>query len=125
MGHGSTAGRAVLDGIARPAQDDTLAFLESAALEFVNELRITDNRATLDALVQGYAQDCGNCTLAVSVNADMLPSREGYWEIGPFALRFGPRGGLRSQVEVPTDVREFMAAFDAGMLPHLEASSCN
>lgn len=119
MGHGSP-GRAALEEAARPPQDDTLAFLEGAALEFVNELRIGDNRGTLDALVPGKALNCARCTIAASVNADMLSS-EGYWEIGPFALRFGPRGGLRSQTDVPGDVREFMAAYDAGMLPHLEA----
>lgn len=96
----------------------SLDALESAALDFANALRCRHGLVPVTALEPGVAGSCAGCPIAATAGG----WRNGAygWEVGKGgALYIGPKGGVRETIPVPPLALEFMAAFDAGMFPHL------
>lgn len=90
----------------------SLAMLERAALDFANELRARDGKQPASALEAGVCNDTFGCPIA-----NTAPG----WQVGHYATSFDFDGSVVAQTVIPGRVKDFMAAFDAGMYPHLVA----
>jgi fructose-1,6-bisphosphatase/inositol monophosphatase family enzyme len=98
----------------------SLDALESAALDFANVLRGVHGKAAVDALQPGTQHSCAGCPIAETAGGWRTGTAG--WEVGPTAIYVGPRGAVSrtiKPIETPSAAAEFMAAFDAGMFPHL------
>lgn len=98
----------------------SLDALESAALDFANVLRDVHGKAAVSALEHGTPYSCADCPIATTAGG--WRNGTAGWEVGPTALYIGPRGAVSRTVHAittPATALEFMAAFDAGMFPHL------
>lgn len=97
-----------------------------AALSFANTLRHISGLMSVDALEPGEPGDSAFCPISTTAGAPTMHPTFGLcdgWQVGGVALLCGPRGGTSYVVHTfPEGVREFMAAFDAGMYPELIAS---
>lgn len=101
----------------------SLDALESAALDFANALRERHGLVPATALEAGVPASCAGCPIAVTAGG-WSPGVAG-WEVGRGGAIFvGPKGGVQPKftTPVPDHALEFMAAFDAGMFPHLTAA---
>lgn len=97
----------------------SLDALAEAALGFANELRGVHGKEPVGALVPGVIGSCCGCTVAMTAGG-WVPGKEPGWEVGARAVFLGPRGAVKlDYCRTPDEVRELMAAFDAGALPDL------
>jgi hypothetical protein len=105
--------------------EDELSAAADAALTFANHLAARDNAPQSTTLKVGRCGDTAGCPVATTAGAATFHPTFGLingWQVGALAVRFGPRGGVQDTVVVPEPVREFMAAFDAGAYPELDAA---
>lgn len=104
--------------------DQDLDALEDAALEFANVLRGVSGGRAVRSLRPGVQGSCCGCPVAETAGG-WRPGGSG-WEVGDGgAIYMGPRMGIQTSLThvVPEPVKGFMAAFDAGMYPHLTATA--
>lgn len=80
-------------------------------LDWVNEHRRADNRPELAQLVPGLKNHCYECVVARSLGNDAAVYGSFYY-----------RDRLAGSEDTPDFVRDFLAAFDAGVYPELVAS---
>lgn len=101
---------------------DELEAARAGALGFANVLRAHDGRDSLPALVMGVGRDCCECPIARTANQGVRRD-VARWEIGRGgAIKVTRSGNLKGDpVPMTPSAIEFMAAFDAGAYPDLDA----
>lgn len=137
-----SAARVMAAKLVAREHEDELRAAADAALTFANHLAARDvvrelgpwpssssadtsDAPTSTTLHAGVVGDTAGCPVATTAGAATPHPTFGLingWQIGQVAVRYGPRGGVQDTVAVPEQVREFMAAFDAGAYPELDAA---
>lgn len=101
---------------------DELHAAQQGALDFANVLRQHDGREPLPALIMGVDHDCAECPIARTANQG-AHNFGAQWEIGRGgAIKVTRHGNVKGDpIPLTPSALEFMAAFDAGAYPELDA----